>query len=284
MNARAVIVVGLTVAALAAGLGCKGDDKKATAKADSIVERLLPLVERDTKQVRDGLPQGAAELARLLPSDPGADLEGLRRALQKTRGSIRDLSYAKSTFFLFVDAKGVVQRSEGDPDLAAGKSLTDAVPEAKKFAVATSGLSETFGHWDALRGVNVGPDLEWVVGHPVVANGELRGSFVSGWSLRLYARFLEDDARRELTKEQEGQNRAIPLVYVFIAKGDGAFGAPVTPDVNAEALAKLGLPEKTKSGPYAGTVDVEKRHFVVAARAAPELADDAALAVMLSEI
>ena len=283
MSARAFIAFALACVALAWGGGCKNDDKIGQQKADAALERMLPLVARDTKQVRDGLPTGAVELGKLLPRDPGADLEGLRRALQKARSSVRDLAYAKSTFFIFVDTAGVVQRSEGEPDLAAGKSLLQAVPETKKLADPAADLVELYGYMEGLRGVNKGSDLQWMVGHPVMVDDKLVGSFVTGFSLRLYAKFLEDDLRFQLSQEQEKTTKAIPLMYVFIVRGDGAYGAPITPDVNADALVKLELPAKVASGPYAGALDVEGRHFVVAARPCPELGDGVGLAIMLSE-
>jgi hypothetical protein len=76
-------------------------------------------------------------------------------------------------------------------------------------------------------------------------------------------------------------------VYVFIVKGNEPFGAPVTPEVNAEALAKLSLGDKAHKGdPKAGYqdfVEVEGRKFAIAAKPCPSLGKDVALAMMVSE-
>ena len=110
----------LFVALALAGLpGCRDKTKEVEAKALPAVDALLPLVERDTKQIRDGLPKGAEILTKQLDSDPGDDREGVRRALEKARAGVPDLAVAKGTFFVFVAPSGVVLRGESDPDLAA---------------------------------------------------------------------------------------------------------------------------------------------------------------------
>lgn len=265
--------------------GCQGNSKEAQKLAFATVERLLPLVERDTKQVRDGLPEGAKKIAPLLDDEPGADLASLQRAIQKARAGVESLTFAKSTFFVFVDPKGSVLRSEADPDLAAGEVLTKAIPDMSKLAEPGAGMLEAFGNVHGLRGVQSGPDLQWVVGHPVVdAAGKVKGSFVTGWSLRSYAHYLEEDTRRYLIKSSGDKPRAIPLVYVFLVRGTEAFGAPVTPDVNAEAVAKLDVASKAAAGSFQTRVEVEGRSFLLVAKPCPALGKDVALALLLSEV
>ena len=76
----------------------------------------------------------------------------------------------------------------------------------------------------------------------------------------------------------------MPLVYVFALKNKKAYGAPLTPDVSADAVAALDLITKTASGPYRGTVEITGRMFGVAAQRTPELGDDAGVAVITSEL
>lgn len=272
------------LALLLAAAGCDDRAERVAAKAKPALEELAPLVERDTKQVREGLPEGAALLATFLDDDPAADPEGLRRAISRARAAVKNLAFAKSTFFVFVDTEGVVRRSEGDPDLAAGHSLVKAVPEAKQF-LEKDGLVELYGYMEGLRGVNEGPDLLWLVGHRVKAeSGTSKGSFVTGWSLRRYAEYLENHLRRHLEATSDDKAKAIPLTYVFLVKGDKAYGGPVTPDIDAEEVAKLGLVDKTKAGPFQTFVTVEERRFAVAAAPCPQLGPDVVLAVMLSGV
>ncbi|MBI4700014.1 MAG: hypothetical protein HY744_02420 [Deltaproteobacteria bacterium] len=286
MLSKARLITPLLV--LCALLGaCEDKGRLAQQKASAAVERLPPLVERDVGQVRGGLPKGAEELGKRLGDDPGADPAGLQRAIQAARAAVKDLAFAKSTFFLFVDSSGTVLRSEEDPDLPAGKSLTQAIPAMKKLSEPGAGLLEAWGYMEGLRGVNKGADHQWVVGHPVKGKeGKLLGGFVTGWSLRKYAYYLEEDARAELIRKlgEEQKAKAIALTYVFVVKGGQAYGAPVTPDVNAEAVTKLDLAAKVKAGPFRTTLEIEGRSFALEARACKPLGDDAALAVLLSEL
>lgn len=275
----------LLVVAAVAGTGCRDKTKEVEAKAMPAVDALLPLVERDTKQIRDGLPKGAEILAKHLDSEPADDREGVRRALEKARAGVSELAVAKGTFFIFVAPSGVVLRGESDPDLAADQSLVEAIPGAKAILQKDAGLTETWGYMEGLRGVNKGGDKQWVIGHPVVADGELRGAFVTGWSLRSYAKVLEIALQGHLAKVQEDPKKSPPLFYAFVLKGDEAFGAPVTPEENMKALGELGIVEAVKGGgSFLKTVEIDGRTFVVAAKAAPALGDDVAVAVMLSPV
>jgi len=274
----------LLLATVALLCGCRDKQKEAIAKIDPLFDALMPLVERDTKQVRDGLPKGAALLAKNLDADPGEDPAGLQRAIQSARAGVQDLEVCKATFFVFVDPKGQILRSESDPDLAAGSSLTKAVPDAKKFFEA-KGLTEAWGSVHGLRGFEKGDDLQWVLGAPVKGkDGALKGAFVTGWSLRKYANYLEDHARRHLTQSAEDPEKPIELLYVLLVKGDKAFGGGMTPDVNVDAVSKLDLVKHAAEGTYQTKATVEGREFVVAARRVPALAEDVAIVVMISAV
>ena len=278
------LLVLLLLALLLLG-ACRDKEKMAAEKAGPAIERLLPIIERDTKQVREGLPEGAAVLVKLLDNDPGSDPTGLLRALKKARAAVKKLEFAKSTFFAFVGPDGTVLRSNADTDLAAGESLVKEVPGVKKMLDAKAGLVETFGYLHGFRGVQKGGDEQWIAGYPVVSNeGKLLGVFVSGWSLRLYAKYLQGNSRVHLESLREDKTKPIPLLYVFVARGDKAWGGPVTPDVNAQALAKLDLPSKAKGdSTYQSIVKLEGRSFALAARAAPKLGSGVVIVIMVSE-
>ena len=275
-----LVVLIVLVASMSAGCDNKAEQSK--NRVGPAITHLAGIIERDVKQVRTGFPAGAELLAKNLEDDPGADPEGLKRVITRARAGVHELEVAKSTFFVFVGPDGTMLRSESSPDIAAGNSLTEAIPDSKKFLDPKAGLTEVFGYSFGLRGVQKGEDLQWVVGMPVVRDDKLLGAFVSGWSFRGYTKYLEDDVRRELTKSGK-PGKAIPLVYVFLLKGNKAYGAPVTPDVNAELVGKLDLAAKTQGDGYLTTTEIEGRVFAVASRRIPALGPDILLAMMLSE-
>ncbi len=264
--------------------GCD-DGKKAEQTAASEVGLLMTVVKQDAAQVRNGMPEGAKNLAGLLGPDPGADLAALQRAIASSRNHVQDLSVAKSTFFSFTDPSGTVLRSEADPDLLVGKNVVSAFPALKAALDPKSGNVEAYGEMQEMRGVRTGPDTTWVVAHPVVADGALKGVFVTGWSFRRYAYRLDEAAKRDFAAAVERKEMKLtPISYVFVVQGDKAYGAPVTPDVDAQAIIDLHVIDKTASGPYRGTLEVTNRAFGIAAQRAPELGDKTAVVVMVSEI
>ncbi|MEQ9321744.1 MAG: hypothetical protein RIF41_21430, partial [Polyangiaceae bacterium] len=142
--------------------GCRDKEEELKGKLLPALDEVLPLVDRDTKQVREGLPKGAALMTKHLDDEPAADLEGVKRAIESARAGVDELEVAKSTFFVFVAPDGMVLRGQTEPDLPAGKSLTDAVPDAKKFLRKGAGVVEVWGYMEGLRGVNKGGDKQWI--------------------------------------------------------------------------------------------------------------------------
>lgn len=262
--------------------GCKDRQKDAVVDANKSLDAVLPLVERDTKQVREGVPEGAKVLGKHLDKDPGSVPEGLRRTLVMTRAGVDNLVVAKSNFFVFVAPDGVVQRGESDPDLAVGESLFKAIPAAKALMKPSDKAVEVFGFMHGLRGVQNGDDLQWVVGSPVISDGKVIGAFVSGWSLRHYANVLEGLIRIELRKVAKDPGKAIPLAYMFVVKGGHAYGAAVTPDDNAKVVGEMDIPNNMKDGKFSKTIDLGDRIFTVLGRPLPSLGDDTAAALMVS--
>src|SRR5262249_30003783 len=150
--------------------------------------------------------------------DPGANLVGLQKAIQAARSAVNDLDVSKATFFCFADSSGIVLRSEVDPDLLAQKSVFAAFPVLKKALEPTSGIVEVYGEMQEMRGVRTGADHQWVLAHPVkMPDGAVKGMFVTGWSYRILARYLEDTAKRNLLEsiKQQGKKNE-PLLYLFV--------------------------------------------------------------------
>ncbi len=284
---RVRIPASLAPLALALTLtACDDGRKLAEQAAADTLPKLAPVLQQDVTEVRRGLPLGADKLGPMLDPDTLASPVGVQKAISRTRALVPDLDVAKSTFFSYADATGTVVRSETDPDVLAGKSLVAAFPPLKKAIDPGGGLTDAWGELKDLRGVKNGPDLEWVVAAPVKDDkGQLKGVFVTGWSLRLYVRRLETSATAAVREAAEKAGKKNPpIVYVFLVKGKTAYGTPVAPDVNAHALEALDLVGKAAAGPYRGTLEITGRGFGVAAMRVPELGDDAVLAVLTSEI
>lgn len=263
--------------------GCS-PDKANMQRADVQATEAAATVDKDVAQVRSGLPEGAKILGEILDQYPDAEPKRIQEAIATTRTKVKDLEFAKSTFFSLADSKGLVLKSEADTDRLVDKNVFEPFPELKKAAAKDSGTVEVFGEMEEMRGVRNGQDLAWVLAHPVPGpEGEPRGVFVTGWSFRAYALYLEDAAKRNLRDEAEKLGeKNVPLVYVYVVKAGKAYGAPVSPDVNAKAIEDLGVLEKVKGGSWTGTVPVTGREFGVAARKVSSLGDDAAVAVLLS--
>ncbi|HSO00827.1 MAG TPA: hypothetical protein VLS89_21195 [Candidatus Nanopelagicales bacterium] len=280
--------MGLLLLALCSLLaaGCKDQGKVAQQYAADLIGKLASVATEDVTQVRRGLPAGAKKVGEMIDPDPGANLVALRKALEVGRASDKDLVVSKVTFFSFADPTGTVLRSEGDPDMLAGKPVLPTFPDLKKALAPESGLVEVFGHMQEMRGVRNGPDEQWVVAHPVKdAGGQVKGMLVTGWSFRAYARRLQEAGKREmieLAKREKLKND--PLVYAFVWRGGKVYGEAVTPDVNTEAVEKLDLAAKTTAGPWSGTVEITGRSYGVAAQRVPELGPDAGVAALVSPI
>lgn len=265
--------------------GCQNKDKELAALVGPTLAELLPLTERDSTQVREGVPKAAEVIVKHLDTDPSADVEGLKRTLTKTREEVKELAFSKVTFFAFVGTDGKVLRSEAETDLAAGNSLTAAIADTKQLVGDGAKALETFGYMEGLRGVNKGNQLQWVVGSPVNKDGKQVGAIVAGWSLRLYAKYLDAHFKQALEKTKEDPSKPNPLAYVFVVKGKMAYGGPDAPDVNATALGELDLPSKVKGDElYQTTLEIEERKFLIGARKAPALGEDLFVVAMLSAV
>ncbi|HRI65833.1 MAG TPA: hypothetical protein PK156_16415 [Polyangium sp.] len=275
-------VVPVLVASLA---GC-ADPAKQEQIAVDVLAKVAPLADADAAQVRRGLPDGAKKLGEHIDSEPDTNLVALQRTVLGARVNTEDLRTSKCTFFSFADTSGVVLRSEIDPDNLAQKQLFKVFPGLKKALEPNAGIAEAWGDMEEMRIAKMGPEYQWVVAHAVKdKEGQTKGLFVTGWSLRRFAYHVDQAAKAELIKVAENQRAVkVPLVYAFIIKDGKAYGGPMAPDVNARALEGLDLPTKTQSGAYRGHVEVTGRMFGVAAQKAPNIGESVILSIMISEV
>jgi len=268
--------------------GCTESAKISERKAIGHVERLATLADDDVEEVRRGLPRGAKALGQIWEGkgDPYAETGSVRRALDRVRTEERDLEIAKSTFFALTDDKGVVIRSDQDPDLLAGKSLVAAYPALVK--VLAGEPTELRGSMPETAGARNGGDEQWVAAAPVRdTKGVVRGMYLSGWSLRRFAYHLEETLRHDLVADslKAGESRTKqPLVYVFAFAGAKVYGAPVTPLINAQTLEGLDLLGHTDNGVvFHRQIEITGRGFGVAAKRATKMGPDVGVAVLRSE-
>lgn len=266
--------------------GCDDGKKLSEREAAEEADRIAPMVKADVEALRKGLPIGAAKLAEKADADTLGNNSALQKAIATSRAQVPDLDTSKATFFSITDASGTVLRSEADLDLLAGHSVITPFPALKMALDPASATVEAFGEMPEMRGLRTGQDLAWVLAHPMKDPKGLKGLFITGWSFRKYGAYLDDKARRDLeAASAKAEKKTVPIAYVFMVKGGKAYGSPLlSADVNAQAIEGLGVIEKTAAGPYKGNIEITGRSFGIAALRTPELGDDAAVVVLLSEI
>jgi hypothetical protein len=271
--------VGIGSVAAALATGCDGGAKASVEKAKTHVETATKLVGTDVGEVRAGLPEGAQHLASLFEQEKPAesDLDAVRKGLSRARNKVQDLRVAKSTFFAVTDAQGTILRNDQEQDSMAGKKLLSSFPGLKP---ALSGkYVESAGSMPEAAKVK-GPDGQWVAAQPITVGGDVKGLYVTGWSWSAYAYRLENGVRSSVRDEHSDK---MPLLYVYVVVGDAAYGAPVSPQVNARAILDQKPLSKTESGVFATQLSITGRDFGLAVKRTPELGDDVAVAVLRSE-
>ncbi len=283
MRRRSFVLGSFGLVALQAAIGCDDSGKKSEAAAVESLDIVVPLVDRDTSQVKKGVPDGVKVLAKKLPADPTGNRMELQKAIKDSRGAVDDLAFAKVTFFAFANDAGVVLRNETDPDRLVEQNVFTAFPALEKAKDPAAGMVEAFGEMEAIRGVKKGKDIAWVVAHGVNGDGGAKGVLVTGWSMRLYVRGIEAQLVSKLTEsaKAKGQNN-VPVAYVFIVKGKDAYADPDRADSLAETVAGLDVVAKTSGGDFKAIQEIDKRQFGIAARRLPAFGDDAAIVVAAS--
>lgn len=271
----------LTVALIS--LGCTKPSAVSAEKAKANVVVLTKATHSDVAEVRSGLPLGAKFLLPLFGTGkpPSDDPHGAHSALETARNKVQDLRVSKGTFFAIAGTDGIVIRNDQDQDLMAGHPLLPSFPELK--AVLAGQYVESRGSMPEASGVRGRADGQWIAGQPVLQGSEVKGMYVTGWSWAAYARRLEYALSASLRSElSEGQK--LPLVYVYLVVGKDVFGAPISPEVNAEAIAKLSpLKNASATSPTSFELEIAGREFGLAVELAPDLGKDVAVAVLRSE-
>jgi hypothetical protein len=261
--------------------GCTDTGKISAEHAKEHVKFLLKEANQDIEQIQKGLPKGAKILAQTFDEGEPMDAQKSSEALERARGKTYELRLAKSTFFALVEPDGKVIRNDQEQDRMAGKNMFASYKELKK--VAQGKTVETRGSMPEAAGVRGKPDAQWVVGVPVVSKGEVAALYVSGWSWSAYAYRLETALRSDiLSSTKEGGK--VPLTYVYVIVGNQAFGAPISPTVNAEAILKQKPLGRAAVGePFSVALEIENRQFGLAVVPLEKLGKDVGIAVLRSE-
>jgi hypothetical protein len=270
---------------LAALLGaCKDQAKESAAHAVPDAAVLADLVAKDVGEIERGLPQGAAKLAPLVAggADPRQDIAGVRKALARARREVIDLNVGKSTFLALTDPSGIAIRNDLEEDVMAGQNLVALFPALAKapdgFVTGTGAFPNTSAKTAA--------DEDWIAGSPVKrADGTTGAVLVTGWSYRYFSRHLQEALKTHLLDEAKaaGQEGKLPVFYTAIFDKGGVYAAPLTPDVDAKALAAQDLTGKTEGGPATGTLTIDDRPFGFAAQRTPSLGPATGVVVLRSD-
>lgn len=270
-------------AALALSLGaCTKTSEVSRQKARVAVEELAKVATTDVAEVRNGLPLGAKQLESFFADEKAqGDAAAAKEALERARSKVQDLRTAKSTFFALTDTNGVVLRSDLQHDALASKNLFGAFD----LKPATTGkYVEARGSMPEAAGVRGRSDGQWTAAAPVLKGTEVAGVYATGWSWSAYAYRLENHLRSRVRSEAIADKTKEPLVYVYVVVEKEAYGAPISPDVNAKAIKDSGLLERASGEAVVDTAqEIEGRDFGIALRRVPALGADVAIAVVRSE-
>ena len=261
---------------------CDGDKKLSQSKAAEHVASLVETATGDVQEIKNGLPEGAKHLAKLFEGGaaPKDDLPAVREALDKARNKVQDLRVAKSTFFALVDDQGTVLRNDQDQDLMAGKNAFQSFPGLK--AALDGKYVETRGSMPEAAKVK-GTDGQWVAAAPIQVGDKTRALYATGFSWSAYAYRLENSLRSSVRGSMPA-NKKEPLIYVYVVVDKQVFGAPVSPEVNAQAIAK-GDPLAKAQGDavFSSVIEITGRDFGLGIKRAPALGAEVAVAVLRSE-
>jgi hypothetical protein len=262
--------------------GCTKTGEISKKKAREHVELLAKAAREDVEEVRRGLPLGAKQLESFYAqAQAGEDAAAAKHALELARNRVQDLRVAKSTFFLLAAGNGSIWRSDLEHDALAGKNLFEAFPALKD---AMNKYTETRGSMPEAAGVRGRPDGQWAAATPVMKDAAVAGVYATGWSWSAYAYRLENQLRGLVKSDAASNKTKEPLVYVYVMVEKEAYGAPISPDVNAKAVKDSGLMGRASGEAVVDAEqEIEGRDFGIALRRVPALGTDVAIAVVRSE-
>ena len=277
-RAASLLIFGLGVAALTTA--CRRASSVSAAQCKEHVVMLGAVTKQDLAEVRKGLPLGAKFLEEFAAQSKFEDASASREALERARNKVQDLRVAKATFFALVDTQGVVIRSDNSPDLLAGKNLFEAFPALRQSAADK--YVETRGSIEAASKIKGGPDAQWIAATPIRAGGAVKAVYAAGWSWSAYAYRLQNHLQGKIRSALPERGKE-PLTYVYMVVGDSVFGAPISPVVNARAIAEQHFSNGAGAEPVVRELEITEREFGLGFLRLPEFGNDVGVAVLRSE-
>jgi hypothetical protein len=270
----------LTLAPWPLTSACTDTGKVSAEKAVGHARLLLKAANEDVEEIRRGLPKALKHLEPVFEAGV-PDSQTAQKALETARNKVQDLRVAKSTFFALVDKDGSVIRNDQQQDLMVGKNAFKAYKELR--GVLAGKVVETQGSMKEAAGVRGKPDAQWVIGAPIKAGGKTVAAYVTGWSWSSYAYRLETAVRSEvLSKTEEGGK--VPLLYVYVLSKSQAYGAPISPIVNGDAIVKANpLQSATIDKPFSQPLEIEGRQFGLSVIPFEKIGKGVGIAVLRSE-
>lgn len=274
--------------------GCEDKGKISEKGAGAQIAAVVATVDQDVGELERGLPTGAEKAAAILYSggDPRDNLSAVRKGLAKVQREVPDLTAAKSTFFALVDAKGVAVRNNLESDVMGGRDLFALFPglrDASQKPMA-SGVG-LFPEATTAADAGVTTDPTWVAASAIrgtqgdAGAPQVLGYLTTGWSFRRFAYHLQEALRtEEKTKMLDKSDAKLAILYVAVFDDSHVYVAPQTPQVNEEALEKLGLFGKTASGVPTGILELEGRPFGWAAARTPKWGQKLGVVLLRSEV
>ena len=161
-----------------------------------------------------------------------------------------------------------------------GKNAFTSFPELK--GALAGRYVETRGSMPEAARVT-GKDGQWVAANPVSVDGKPKALYVTGWSWSAYAYRLENSIRSSV-RSADGEGARAPLIYVYVVVGEDVFGAPISPEVNAKAIAEQKPMSKIQGdGVHESVIEITGRDFGLAVKGTPALGQGVGIAVLRSE-
>lgn len=277
--------VGLALLLLLGASACREDAKVSAQKAADQAAWAEKQNEDDVAKISTGLTAGAKQFAPLYANggDPRVDPQEVRATLFRARKNVPELNAAKTTFSVLLDAQGIGIRNDLEQDSMAGANLFATFPNLKNsktaFTTATGVVKA--------ESPTAQNDKTWVGEVPVPkADGSVGGYYLTGYTFRQYAFQLQDAMKQKMNDDLAKRNdhAKLPVFYLMLFDASGAYGPPMTPEVNETQVKDLDLVSKTASAPAQGVVNISDRDFGYAAMRLPSFGADIGVVVLRSEI
>jgi hypothetical protein len=239
-------------------------------------------------------PLGERLAARLdAASDAGlgepVTTKKLATALATELEKDQDLRSIRRSYYAIVDAHGeIVVCDDADRWPVVGRKTADAFPSIADAIANKSTITRGLGRFGGASD----NALSFVAASPIVRAGKGIGAVCAFWEAHDCAEdlqrqrttmLLQASATAKTHVKARDKNQMIldaPEMWVLLARGSFVYFEDDVQQPLVDATTALALSEKTKSAQWRGTFDVGNASWGGAARRAPNLGEDVAIAVV----